>query len=152
MTPELERLRETMQARLTSRLDFWVGEHNEKLQVVVLDECQVLFEPEGSSKDEKAAAEARKRLVTDLVRRGRSAGILVVLASQRLTVDAVPSSIRDICGARVAGRVSRADDAELILGRRPGEEGEPTPVGAGMGEFVVDDGGQWHALKVYAPS
>jgi len=55
------------------------------------------------------------------VRRGRSAGILVVLASQRLTADAIPTVIRDICGVRIAGRVTRPEDAELILGRRPGE-------------------------------
>lgn len=151
MTPELERLRQVMQERLKTGLKFWTDEHNQKLQVVILDECQVLFEPEGSSKDEKAAAEARKRLVTDLVRRGRSAGILVVLASQRLTAEAIPTSVRDICGVRVAGRVTRPEDAELILGRRPGE-GELTPVGAETGVFVVDDGPQWKQIKVYAPS
>lgn len=150
MTPELERAQQVMQKRLKAGLKFWTDEHNQKLQVVVLDECQVLFEPEGSSKEEKAAAEARKRLVTDLVRRGRSAGILVVLASQRLTADSIPTGIRDLCGVRAAGRVTRPEDAELILGRRPGE-GELTPVGAGMGEFVVDDGPQWKKLKVYAP-
>ena len=152
MTPELERIRDVMQKRLKNELDFWAGGHNKALQVVIIDECQVLFEPEGSSKDEKAAAEARKRLVTDLVRRGRSAGILVVLASQRLTADAIPTSVRDISNVRVAGRVTRPEDAELILGRRPGAEGELTPVGGQMGVFVVDDGGSWKSLKVYAPS
>lgn len=152
MTPELERIRNVMQKRLKNELDFWAGGYTEKLQVVIIDECQVLFEPEGSSKEEKAAAEARKRLVTDLVRRGRSAGILVVLASQRLTADAIPTSVRDIAAVRVAGRVTRPEDAELILGRRPGEEGEPTPVGAEMGVFVVDDGPQWKAIKIFAPS
>lgn len=150
MTPELERIQQVMQKRLKAGKKFWTEEHNQKLQVVILDECQVLFEPEGSSKEEKAAAEARKRLVTDLVRRGRSAGILVVLASQRLTADAIPTAIRDICGVRIAGRVTRPEDAELILGRRAGE-GELSPVGAGMGEFVVDDGPQWKQIKVYAP-
>lgn len=151
MTPELERIQQVMQKRLKTGLKFWTDEHKQKLQVVILDECQVLFEPEGSSKEEKAAAEARKRLVTDLVRRGRSAGILVVLASQRLTADAIPTSVRDIANVRVAGRVTRPEDSELVLGRRPGE-GELTPVGAGMGEFVVDDGPQWKQIKVYAPS
>lgn len=151
MTPELERIQQVMQKRLKAGLKFWTDEHNQKLQVIILDECQVLFEPEGSNKEEKAAAEARKRLVTDLVRRGRSAGILVVLASQRLTADAIPTAIRDICGVRIAGRVTRPEDAELILGRRPGE-GELTPVGAEMGQFVVDDGPQWKQLKVFAPS
>lgn len=151
MRPELERIQQVMQKRLKTGLKFWTEDHEQKLQVVILDECQVLFEPEGSTKDEKQAAEARKRLVTDLVRRGRSAGILVVLASQRLTAEATPTSIRDIAGVRLAGRVTRPEDAELILGRRPGE-GELTPVGAGMGEFVVDDGGEWRKLKVFAPS
>lgn len=150
MTPELERIQQVMQKRLKAGLKFWTDEHKQKLQVVVLDECQVLFDPEGSTKEEKAAAEARKRLVTDLVRRGRSAGILVVLASQRLTADAIPTAIRDICGVRASGGVTRPEDAELILGRRPGE-GELTPVGAETGVFVVDDGPQWKQIKVYAP-
>jgi len=151
MRPELERIQQVMQKRLKAGMRFWTEEHNEKLQVVVLDECQVLFEPEGSSKEEKAAAEARKRLVTDLVRRGRSAGVLVVLASQRLTADAIPTAIRDICGVRASGGVTRGEDAELVLGRRPGE-GELTPVGAETGVFVVDDGPRWKQIKVYAPS
>ena len=151
MMPELERLQQVMQKRLKAGMKFWTDEHNQKLQVAILDECQILFEPEGSSKEEKAAAEARKRLVTDLVRRGRSAGVLVVLASQRLTADAIPTAIRDICGVRVAGRVSRGEDAELVLGRRAGE-GEVSPVGAETGVFVVDDGPQWKQIKVYAPS
>lgn len=150
MMPELERIKQVMQKRLKEGLKFWTDEHNQKLQVVILDECQIVFEPEGSSKEEKAEAEARKKVVTDLVRRGRSAGVLVVLASQRLTADAIPTAVRDTCGVRVCGRVTRSEDAELVLGRRPGE-GEVTPLGAGMGEFVVDDGPQWKKLKVYAP-
>ncbi|MFF0717058.1 hypothetical protein ACWEVM_24130 [Streptomyces bauhiniae] len=37
------------------------------------------------------------RLVEDLVKKGRSVGILVILISQKTTGDAIPTFIRDVC-------------------------------------------------------
>lgn len=148
----LKEMQKVMEQRLARRLDFWNTQKPPKLLVAVLDEAQRVFQASGSSKEEKAAAEERGRLVRDLVQRGRSAGVVVVLASQRLTSDAIPTAVRDILGVKIAGRVTRPEDAELVLGRRPGPE-EPSPVGAQPGRFVVLDGsGELRELQVYTPT
>lgn len=149
----LVEVRSEMETRLHSKLDYWnmSAANRPALLLVVIDEAQRLFSAETSAKKDKDAAADRERLVHDLVARGRSAGVLVVLASQRLVVTALPSSIRDLAGVRIAGRVARPEDAELVLGVRPGP-GEPSPVGARRGQFVVSDGrGLLRVIQVYAP-
>lgn len=137
---KVEFLRETMKKRLEEGIDFWKIDTRDrpKLLLLVLDECQNWFSPASNTKQDKAAAAEREALVRDLVQRGRSAGVLVVLATQRMTADTVPSGIRDICGVKLVGRVTRPEDAQLVLGVRPGE-GEPDPLSAAPGQFVVDD-------------
>lgn len=136
----LVKVRAEMEERLRSKLDYWSMRAVDRpaLLLVVIDEAQRLFSAETSAKKDKDAASDRERLVHDLVARGRSAGVLVILASQRLVVTALPSSIRDLAGVRIAGRVARPEDAELVLGVRPGDDG-PTPVGARRGEFMISD-------------
>ncbi|WP_425495305.1 hypothetical protein, partial [Paenibacillus tengchongensis] len=107
--------------------------------------------PASTSKQDKNAAAEREALVRDLVQRGRSAGVLVVLATQRMTADVIPSGIRDLCGVKMVGRVTRPEDALLVLGVRPGD-GEPDPLRAKPGQFVVDD--ECHPMRmvqVYGP-
>lgn len=142
-----------MQERLEKGIDYWTIDTKDrpKLLLLVLDEAQAWFSPASSSKQDKAAAAERETVVRDLVQRGRSAGVLVVLATQRMTADTVPSGIRDICGVKMVGRVTRPEDSQLVLGVRPGE-GEPDPLSAEPGQFVVDD--ECHPMRmvqVYGP-
>lgn len=150
---KVEFLRETMKKRLEEGIDFWKIDTRDrpKLLLLVLDECQTWFSPASSSKQDKAAAAEREALVRDLVQRGRSAGVLVVLATQRMTADTVPSGIRDICGVKMVGRVTRPEDTQLVLGVRLGE-GEPDPLSAEPGQFVVDDEAHpMRMVQVYGP-
>ena len=149
----VEFLRETMKKRLEEGIDFWNIDTKDrpKLLILVLDEAQTWFAPASSSKQDKAAAAEREALVRDLVQRGRSAGVLVVLATQRMTADTVPSGIRDLCGVKMVGRVTRPEDSQLVLGVRPGE-GEPDPLRAKPGQFVVDDEAHpMRMVQVYGP-
>ncbi len=151
ITDVLVQVKEEMQERLTNRVDFWNDHQGKRLLMVVIDEAQTLFQPASKQKGDKDAAFEREALVRDLIQRGRSAGVFVVLASQRITVDAIPSAIRDLAGVKAAGPMTRPEDAELVLGVRPGP-GEPSPVGARRGQFVVSDGrGLLRAIQVYAP-
>lgn len=151
ITHALVAVKEEMQERLANRVDFWNDRQGKRLLLVVVDEAQTLFQPVSKQKGDKDAAFEREALVRDLIQRGRSAGVFVVLASQRITVDAIPSAIRDLAGVKVAGPMTRPEDAELVLGVRPGP-GEPSPVGARRGQFVVSDGrGLLRAIQVYAP-
>ena len=77
--------------------------------------------------------------------------MLVILASQRITADIIPTGIRDLCGLKIVGRVTRLEDAELVLGMRPGE-GDPDPMKANRGQFVVDDEeSPLRMIQVYMP-
>lgn len=150
---KVEFLRETMKNRLEEGIDFWKIDTKDrpKLLLLVLDEAQTWFSPASTSKQDKNAAAEREALVRDLVQRGRSAGVLVVLATQRMTADVIPSGIRDLCGVKLVGRVTRPEDAQLVLGVRPGE-GEPNAMTAAPGQFVVDD--ECHPMRmvqVYGP-
>lgn len=150
---KVEFLQRTMKSRLEEDIDYWELDTKDrpKLLMLVLDEAQTWFAPASSSKQDRAAAAEREALVRDLVQRGRSAGVLVVLATQRMTADVIPSGIRDLCGVKMVGRVTRPEDALLVLGVRPGD-GEPDPLRAKPGQFVVDD--ETHPMRmvqVYGP-
>lgn len=150
---KVEFLQDTMQERLEKGIDYWTIDTKDrpKLLLLVLDEAQAWFSPASSSKQDKATAAERETLVRDLVQRGRSAGVLVVLATQRMTADVIPSGIRDLSGVKMVGRVTRPEDAQLVLGVRPGE-GEPDPLSAAPGQFVVDDEAHpMRMVQVYGP-
>lgn len=142
-----------MEKRLSSGMDYWSmhEESRPKLLVLILDEVQNWFNPASRSKADREAAAERESLIRDLVQRGRSAGVLVILASQRITADIIPTGIRDLCGVKIVGRVTRLEDAELVLGMRPGE-GDPDPMKANRGQFVVDDEERpLRMIQVYMP-
>lgn len=149
----VELLREIMKKRLEEGIDFWKIDTRDrpKLLLLVLDECQTWFSPASTSKKDKVTAAEREALVRDLVQRGRSAGVLVVLATQRMTADVIPTGIRDLCGVKMVGRVTRPEDSQLVLGVRPGE-GEPNAMTAAPGQFVVDDEAHpMRMVQVYGP-
>jgi len=78
--------------------------------VLLFDEVQVYTEHE-----DKATREAFIVAIADLVRRGRSAGIIVVLCTQKPSATVIPTSITDNCSVRLCFRVNgqRANDAVL---------------------------------------
>lgn len=52
---------------------------------------------------------------TEIGRKGRAAGVSLVMATQRPSSDVIPSSLRNLAGASVAFRLMRADDSRLVL-------------------------------------
>ena len=145
------KIQSCMEERLSSGMDYWTEESCPQLLVLILDEVQQWFSPASRSKADKEAAAEREALIRDLVQRGRSAGVLVILTTQRMTADVVPTGIRDLCGVKAIGRVTRPEDSELVLGIRPGE-GDPSPVSAHPGQLVVDDEKRpLRMIQVYMP-
>lgn len=71
------------------------------LVVLIIDEAHTFFrDHKGSDPETKklaALAAQNARLVETLVKQGRSAGILTILATQKATGDAIPTFIRDVC-------------------------------------------------------
>lgn len=91
-------------------------------KLIVIDECQGLFETAGRSKDEKEVMGEILRAVTSLVKRGRSAGVCVVLMTQKPTSEALPTAIRDNAGLRVAFRLTTSEGERAVLGMMPDDD------------------------------
>jgi S-DNA-T family DNA segregation ATPase FtsK/SpoIIIE len=56
-------------------------------------------------------------LLRDLVARGRAAGVIVVAATQRPSVDIIPTSLRDLFSFRLAFRCTTDSSSDIVLGR-----------------------------------
>lgn len=137
IVPGLLRVQEIMEKRLDRDVDFWAKPG--KLLLVVLDECQRIFAPQGTDKRAKQDAEYRTQLVADLVERGRSSGVLVIAATQRMTAaNGIPSQIRNLAGVRACGRC-RVEDSELVFGYRPGDDAPQVDRFRSAGRFAIED-------------
>jgi S-DNA-T family DNA segregation ATPase FtsK/SpoIIIE len=83
-------------------------------------------------------------LFRDLVARGRAAGILVIAATQRPSVDIIPKSVRDLFGYRAAFRCTSTGSSNIILGDGWSESGfdatEIRPTTPGVA-FLITEGG-----------
>jgi hypothetical protein len=82
-----------------------------KLQVVGCDE--LAFYTCGG---ERKAREEFNHCSTDLIRRGRAAGIIWIGATQKPSSDVVPTSLRDLVGYRWALRCATRGASDTILG------------------------------------
>lgn len=110
--------------------------------VVVIDECQTYLDPKSfSTKESKAVGAEIDSIVRDLVKRGRSAGIVVILSTQRPTADSIPTSTRDNCGLRVCFSVRTREAAAAVLGEFS-TENSVNPIGAPTGVGVSSVAGK----------
>ena len=131
----LLRLDEQMRSRMSSMRphygasNFWniPPDRRPPLEVVIIDECQSYFDLKGvlGGKEAKTKAGEILAAATDIVKKGRSAGFLLFVITQKPTVDSLPSALRDNCGLRVCFRVTTPEAARAVLGDLP--EGSPSP-------------------------
>lgn len=113
-----------MTARLRSattvlgRSNTWDGDFTPDwpLVVLVIDECQTCLDGTGVGKDDKAIVAEITRIVSSLIRRGRSAGILCILATQKADASSIPTGIRDNAALRVCFAVKTNEAAVAVLG------------------------------------
>ncbi|MDF0529783.1 FtsK/SpoIIIE domain-containing protein [Tsukamurella sp. 8F] len=109
--------------------------------LVVIDECQSFLDPRAAvSRDDKSVVVEVTSLVSSLIRRGRSAGIVTILATQKPTADSIPTGIRDNCSRRVAFGVSTRDAATAVLGDGWAEADVRSPLNLPVGVCVHSDG------------
>lgn len=151
-------MRERVQTNkvLTGQSNFWNSELTSErpVELIVIDECQAFFESSGRSKKEKESIERVIALVKDLVKRGRSAGVHVLLASQKPDSSSIPTAIRDLCGRRVAFRCTTREQALMVLGETPDGAPSPTEISAeNIGACVVgsESGDLIQARAFYMP-
>lgn len=99
--------------------------------VLVIDEAHTFFRDhrgsDSATKKLAALAAENARLVEHLVKKGRSVGILVVLATQKTTCDAIPTFIRDVCPVSLSFAQKTTDAAVAALGEdiRKWEDASP---------------------------
>lgn len=108
---------------------------------VLMDEAQVWLKI--STNKERAAIQARiAELVFELLTKGRSAGIVLILTTQRPSAEVISTDIRDNVKLKVAFKVTTPIMAEMILGSQPKGLLDPSaiPVKA-QGRFVMDTDG-----------
>ena len=130
--------------------DFWHAGASSlhPFHLVVIDECQTLFDVTGRSKEDKALVERCKRAVATIVRKGRSAGWCVMLLTQKPTADSIPTNIRDNCVVRFALRVTTREAAEAVLGSIPDGDPKPTEIPAPRRGGAVVQGEDGHTQSV----
>jgi hypothetical protein len=144
----LRAVRTLARERISNSVGLLYGHHNlwsagpsarHPAVFVVIDEFQAYMPSQFTSKADKETAGEITSIVTDLVKRGRSAGIVVFLATQRPTTDSIPSALRDNCGNRVCFSVMNRDSAEAVLGVYS-VEGDVSPIRqpTGIGVAVVN--------------
>lgn len=128
---ETRKLRMAAQYALTGESNFWNLSAQQRealglyLIVVILDECQTWLDTDGLSKEDKAKAEAIIRLVRTLIQKARSAGICVVLTTQKPDNTSMPTKIRDNCAIKICYAMETAAAAGTVLGTV--SEGDPSP-------------------------
>lgn len=116
------------------------------LVVLVVDECQTVLDGVGLSKDDKAIVAEITRIVSSLIRRGRSAGMICILATQKADASSIPTAIRDNAALRACFAVKTNEAAVAVLGPSAwGAEGSPLeivlPSGCGICVVPNESGG-----------
>lgn len=94
----------------------------------ILDEVQTWTDTSGMDKDEKAMAAEAIKLIRTLVQKGRSAGIVVVLTTQKPDATSIPTVIRDNAALKICFRVSTPEQAITVLGRQAPGAPDPTEI------------------------
>lgn len=103
------------------------------LIIVILDEAHTFFAQvkDGGDRDlrrRNAIAGQNALLVEDLVKKGRSVGILTILTTQKGTGDAIPTSIRDVCAVSLSFAARTDEAAVAALGADIRQYPEASPV------------------------
>ena len=84
----------------------------EDVYLVVIDEYAYFSATVGKKPDREEFA----ALVRDLVARGRAAGVIVILATQRPSHQVIDPSLRDLFGYRWAFRCTTDSSSDVVLG------------------------------------
>lgn len=140
-------MRHRLQTQKATRGDsnFWnmpiVAEH--PVIVLLVDEVQTYVEePKTMGKDKADLGKLITSRLTQMVKKGRSAGVIVKPMTQKPTGDALPTAMRDNAGIRTAWWVTSRNAAEAILGPIVNESTiSPVDIGKSRpGVAVVDNG------------
>ena len=115
-------------------------EYGEPIYLILIDEYAYFSATVGSKPDrEKFAA-----LTRDLVARGRAAGVIIILATQRPSHQVIDPSMRDLFSYRWAFRCTTDSSSDVVLGQGWAAEGytaaDIDPLARGVGWLLSETG------------
>ncbi len=157
----IETVHEVMRHRLQTQKDvrgnsnFWnlpiVAEH--PVIVLLVDEVQTFTEePKTMGKEKADLGKLITARLTQMVKKGRSAGLIVKPMTQKPTGDALPTAMRDNAGLRTAWWVTSRSAAEAILGPIVNESTiSPVDIGKSRPGVAVVDNGSGELERVRYP-
>jgi DNA segregation ATPase FtsK/SpoIIIE, S-DNA-T family len=113
------------------------GEH---VYLIVIDEYAYFSATVGTKKEREDFA----ALTRDLVARGRAAGVILILATQRPSHQVIDPSMRDLFGYRWAFRCTTDSSSDVVLGQGWAAEGytaaDIDPLARGVGWLLSETG------------
>ncbi len=112
----LGRLRDVMEDRYRELLDAGLKKISREsglpLHLLVIDELALYVQhPDKEGREEFVS------LLRDIVQRGRAAGVIACVATQKPGTEVVPSSLRDLFGFRLAFRCNTPQASDTVLGQ-----------------------------------
>jgi S-DNA-T family DNA segregation ATPase FtsK/SpoIIIE len=115
-------------------------ESAEPVYLVVIDEYAYFSATVGEKKQQAEFG----ALIRDLVARGRAAGVIVVLATQRPSFQIIDPSLRDLFGYRWAFRCTTDASSDVVIGQGWASAGysaaEIDPLARGVSWLLAEDG------------
>lgn len=149
---ELVRERSQKLHSLFGTSNFWNHGPTQEVPVVfvLVDECQTFLDSRQLiGKELKAKGAEIHSLINFLVRKGRSAGVVTILSTQKPTADSLPTDIRDNSSVRICFGVQSRYAAEAVLGDEWTSDGPASPLGASVGVGVASVEGNF--IRFRAP-
>ena len=115
-------------------------ESGEHVYLIVIDEYAYFSATVGTKNDREEFA----ALTRDLVARGRAAGVIIILATQRPSHQVIDPSMRDLFGYRWAFRCTTDSSSDTVLGQGWATEGytaaDIDPLARGVGWLLSETG------------
>ena len=115
-------------------------ESGEHVYLIVIDEYAYFSATVGTKKEREDFG----ALTRDLVARGRAAGVIVILATQRPSHQVIDPSMRDLFGYRWAFRCTTDSSSDVVLGQGWATEGytaaDIDPMARGVGWLLSETG------------
>jgi len=151
----------TLKAEVDRRFDHMAAKGSKKitrddpyrLTVVVMDELAFFTAaPRTEPKERKELRGEFNDLLQDIAQRGRAAGVVLILATQRPAGDIIPTSIRDLIGYRLAFRAPTRDAVDVILGKGSAARGADSSLIPGFARgvgWLIADGADPIRLKTF---
>ena len=139
---------EAFQAIMNTRYDTLLAggrrkitrESGECVYLIVIDEYAYFSATVGTKQQREAFA----ALTRDLVARGRAAGVIIILATQRPSHQVIDPSMRDLFGYRWAFRCTTHSSSDTVLGQGWASEGytaaDIDPLARGVGWLLAETG------------